>query len=214
VKPFPIILSSPSGGGKTTIAKALMARRTDLGYSVSCTTRPPRPGEENGRDYYFLTPGEFVQRRAAGDFAEWAEVHGRLYGTLRSEVERVMSGGQHVMMDIDVQGAELFARAFPQSVLVFVLPPSAEVLLARLRGRSTENAATLVTRLRSALDELAHVGAYEYVVINDDLEHAVQQVSMILDAESLRRTRSDDLGHRVGQLAEQLEHELTLQTGN
>ena len=214
MKPFPIILSSPSGGGKTTIAKALMARRTDLGYSVSCTTRAPRPGEENGRDYYFLTPAEFIQRRGAGDFAEWAEVHGRLYGTLRSEVERVMGQGQHVMMDIDVQGAELFARAFPQSVLVFVLPPSAEVLLTRLRGRSTENAATLVTRLRSALDELAHVGAYEYVVINNDLEHAVQQVSMILDAESLRRTRSDDLGHRVGQLAEQLEHELTLQTGH
>ena len=214
MKPFPIILSSPSGGGKTTIAKALMARRTDLGYSVSCTTRAPRPGEEHGRDYYFLTPAEFIQRRGAGDFAEWAEVHGRLYGTLRSEVERVMGQGQHVMMDIDVQGAELFARAFPQSVLVFVLPPSAEVLLTRLRGRSTENAATLVTRLRSALDELAHVGAYEYVVINNDLEHAVQQVSMILDAESLRRTRSDDLGHRVGQLAEQLEHELTLQTGH
>jgi guanylate kinase len=214
VKPFPIILSSPSGGGKTTIAKALMSRRTDLGYSVSCTTRAPRPGEEHGRDYYFLTPDEFLRRQAAGDFAEWAEVHGRLYGTLRSEVERVMGQGRHVMMDIDVQGAELFARAFPQSVLVFVLPPSAEVLLTRLRGRSTENAASLATRLRSALDELAHVGAYEYVVINDDLEHAVLQVSMILDAESLRRTRSDDLGHRVGQLAEQLEHELTLQTGN
>ena len=211
MRPFPIILSSPSGGGKTTIARALMARRTDLGYSVSCTTRQPRPGEEDGRDYYFLSPGEFIARRAAGDFAEWAEVHGRMYGTLRSEVERVLAQQRHVIMDIDVQGAALFARAFPQSVLVFVLPPSAEVLLARLRGRSTENASSLVTRLRSALEEIAQVGAYEYVVINDDLDHAVAQVSTIIDAEGLRRTRATDLGHRVGQLAEQLEHELTLE---
>jgi guanylate kinase len=210
VKPFPIILSSPSGGGKTTIARALMARRTDLGYSVSCTTRQPRPGEEDGRDYYFLTPEEFVTRRGAGEFAEWAEVHGRLYGTLRGEVKRVLDAGRHVMMDIDVQGAELFARAFPQAVLIFVLPPSAEVLLARLRGRSTENAASLVARLQSALEEIAQVGAYEYVVINDDLDHAVAQVSTIVDAEGLRRTRATDLGQRIGRLAEQLEHELSL----
>jgi len=126
VNPFPIILSSPSGGGKTTIARELLQNRTDLGYSVSCTTRAPRVGEAEGRDYYFLSRAEFERRRDAGDFAESAQVHGNMYGTLRSEVERVLGAGKHVVMDIDVQGAQQFTRVFPQSVTIFVLPPSAE----------------------------------------------------------------------------------------
>jgi guanylate kinase len=208
VNPFPIILSSPSGGGKTTIARHLLERRRDVGYSVSCTTRAPRPREVHGKDYYFLTRDEFIQRRLAGDFAESAEVHGNLYGTLRSEVARVLGNGQHVMMDIDVQGARQIREAFPSSVTVFVLPPSGEVLLERLRKRKTESPQQLVSRLNSALQELRAVEEYEYVVVNDDLDHAIQSVGAILDAEVLSRERVSGLREQVEQLIHRLEAEV------
>jgi guanylate kinase len=208
MSPFPVILSAPSGGGKTTIARALLARRPELGYSVSCTTRAPRPGEVQGRDYYFMTRGEFLAERERGAFAESAEVHGNLYGTLRSEVERVMAGGQHVVMDIDVQGAVQFVRAFPQSVTIFILPPSAAVLLERLKGRNTESAAQLAARLQSALQELQHVDEYEYVIVNDDLERAVASVESILDAEFVSRERVKNLRQQVGLLIERLGQEI------
>jgi guanylate kinase len=208
MSPFPVILSAPSGGGKTTIARALLARRPELGYSVSCTTRAPRPSEVQGRDYYFMTRGEFLAERERGAFAESAEVHGNLYGTLRSEVERVMAAGKHVVMDIDVQGAVQFVRAFPQSVTIFILPPSAEVLLERLKGRKTESPAQLAARLQSALQELQHVGEYEYVIVNDDLERAVASVESILDAEFVSRERVKNLRQQVGLLIERLEQEI------
>jgi guanylate kinase len=208
VSPFPVILSAPSGGGKTTIARALLARRPDLGYSVSCTTRAPRPGEMAGRDYYFMSRGEFLAERERGAFAESAEVHGNLYGTLRSEVERVVAGGQHVVMDIDVQGAVQFVRAFPQTVTIFILPPSAEVLLDRLRARKTESPAQLAARLQSALQELQQVGEYEYVIVNDDLERAVASVESIIDAEVVSRERVKNLRQQVGLLIQRLEQEI------
>jgi guanylate kinase len=205
---FPVILSAPSGGGKTTIAKALLARRADLGYSVSCTTRAPRPGEIPGRDYIFMSRAEFMAERERGAFAESAEVHGNLYGTRRREVERVMSEGRHVVMDIDVQGAVQFVRAFPQSVTIFILPPSAEVLLERLRARKTESAAQLAARLQSALQELQQVDEYEYVVVNDDLERALASVGSIVDAEIVSRERVKNLRQQVGLLIERLEQEI------
>ena len=205
---FPVILSAPSGGGKTTIARALLARRADLGYSVSCTTRAPRAGEVEGRDYYFMSRAEFIAERERNAFAESAEVHGNLYGTLRREVERVLGEGQHVVMDIDVQGAVKFVRAFPQSVTVFVLPPSAEVLLDRLRARKTESAAQLAARLQSALQELQQVDEYEYVVVNDDLERAVASVGSIVDAEVMSRERVKNLRQQVGLLIQRLEQEI------
>lgn len=208
MNPFPVILSAPSGGGKTTIAHALLERRRDVGYSVSCTTRQPRPGERDGKDYHFLTREAFVVRRNAGDFAESAEVHGNLYGTLRSEIARVLEGGQHVVMDIDVQGARQIRTAFPQSVTVFVLPPSGEVLLERLRGRRTESPMELVARLHSALLELRAVEEYEYVVINDDLERAVASVGAILDAEVVSRERVSGLRRQVAGLIDRLEAEI------
>jgi guanylate kinase len=208
VNPFPVILSAPSGGGKTTIARELLSRRDDLGYSVSCTTRSPRPREVDGRDYYFLSRSDFARRRAHGEFAESAEVHGNLYGTLRTEVERVLAAGKHVIMDIDVQGATQFMRAFPQSVTIFVLPPSAEVLLERLRQRQTESREELAKRLLSALQELQSVEGYEYVVVNDDLEKAVHRVSAIIDAEVVSRERVDGLRYQVSQLIERLEEEI------
>jgi guanylate kinase len=206
--PFPVILSSPSGGGKTTIAQHLLERRNDVGYSVSCTTRVPRAGETHGKDYYFLTREEFLARRDHGDFAESAEVHGNLYGTLRSEVSRVLSAGKHVILDIDVQGARQMMQAFPQSVTIFVLPPSGEVLLDRLRGRKTESPQQLVARLHSALRELRAVDQYEYVVVNDDLVTAVTRVGSILDAEVVSRERVSGLRQQVQSLIERLEAEI------
>jgi guanylate kinase len=186
----------------------LLAKRDDVGYSVSCTTRAPRPREVDGRDYHFLTRDEFLRRRAAGDFAESAEVHGNLYGTLRSEIDRVLGRGQHVIMDIDVQGARQIREAFPTSVTVFVLPPSGEVLLERLRKRKTESPQQLVSRLNSALQELRAVEEYEYVVVNDDLDHAVQRVGAIVDAEVVSRERVSGLRQQVEQLIHRLEAEV------
>ena len=208
MSPFPIILSAPSGGGKTTIAKSLLSRRQDLVYSVSCTTRAPRATEVDGRDYYFISRPEFLAKRAEGAFAESAVVHGNLYGTLRSEVERVLATGRHVVMDIDVQGAVQFMRAFPQTVTIFILPPSAEVLLERLRARETESASQLAVRLQSALQELQQVAEYEYVVVNDDLERAVSSVESIIDAETVSRERVKNLTRQVGLLIERLEQEI------
>ena len=205
---FPIILSAPSGGGKTTIAKALLARRSEIGYSVSCTTRQPRAGEVPGRDYYFITRTEFLSRRERGEFAESAEVHGNLYGTLRKEVLRVLETGKHVLMDIDVQGAVQFTRVFPQSVTIFILPPSGEVLLERLRKRQTESAQELAGRLQSALQELQSVDEYEYVVVNDDLDLAVQRIGSIVDAEVSSRERVVGLRTQVALLIDQLEREI------
>lgn len=208
MNPFPIILSAPSGGGKTTIARALLKRRPDLGYSVSCTTRAPRQGEADGRDYRFMSRAEFLKRREAGEFAESAEVHGNLYGTLKSAVKEVLASGRHIVMDIDVQGAAQFLRVFPDSVTIFVLPPSGDVLLDRLRSRGTESPEQLVARLQSALQELQSVDEYEYVIVNDDLEEAVQRVSSVIDAEIVSRDRVAGLRQQVAYLIERLEQEI------
>jgi len=186
----------------------LLERRSDLGYSVSCTTRPPRDGEADGRDYRFLKLEEFQEARDAGKFAEWAEVHGHYYGTLRSEVERVLASGRHVLMDIDVQGARQFHAAFPDTVLIFVLPPSGEVLKARLAGRKSESRERLLVRLRNARAELGEVGRYHYVVVNDDLERAVDQCGSIIDAEGLRHDRVHEVEAQVEALIAQLEQEI------
>jgi guanylate kinase len=211
---FPIILSAPSGGGKTTIAKALLKGRHDIGYSVSCTTRQPRPGEIPGKDYYFISRKEFITKREQGEFAESAEVHGNLYGTLRSEVLRVLESGKHVLMDVDVQGAVQFTRVFPQAVTIFILPPSAEILLERLRMRETESAQELADRLQSALQELQSVDEYEYVVVNDNLEQAIKRIGSIIDAEVSSRQRVVGLRTQVALLIEQLEREIESRTNS
>jgi guanylate kinase len=208
VTPFPVVLSAPSGSGKTTIARSLMQRRADVGYSVSCTTRTPRPGEKDGVDYWFISDEEFVSRVGKAEFAESALVHGRRYGTLRSEVQKVLDAGKHVIMDIDVQGAEQFVKAFPDSVLIFVIPPSLDALVARLKLRNTETDAQLAERLRNAHTELQDVHRYHWVIVNDHLDAAVEQVSTVIDAESLKRDRVHALDEQVSQLVTRLESQI------
>lgn len=187
------MLSSPSGGGKTTIARHLLEAREDVVYSVSATTRPRRAGEIDAREYHFLDRAEFERRVAAGDFVEWAEYGGNLYGTLRAEVERGLASGRHVVLDIEVAGSRQVRQRFPQAVQVFVLPPSAAALAQRLRGRNTEDPATVARRLLIAGRELEAAREYEYVVVNDDVVDAVSQVAAILDVESRRVRRITNL---------------------
>lgn len=206
--PFPIVLSAPSGGGKTTIARRLLAERGDVGYSVSCTTRAPRPGERDGVDYHFLAKQEFEERAKRGEFAEWAEVHGKRYGTLRSEVGQVMDTGKHVMLDIDVQGARQLTAAYPEAVTIFVVPPTIDVLTARLTGRNSDSKESLDLRLRNAWTELKDAERYQYLVENDSLEHSVARVGAIIDEESVRSERRPAMGRQVDGLVAHLLRDL------
>ena len=193
MKPFLLVLSSPSGGGKTSIAKNLLQARDDLGYSVSATTRPMRPGEREGVDYHFLSREEFLRRREAGEFLESATYGGHLYGTLRSEIDRLFTKGRHAVLDIEIEGARQIRKSFPNSLHVFVLPPSAEVLVRRLTGRNTEDPEVVRARVARAAEELGAVAEYDYAIVNDDLVLAVAQVAAILDAEARRVSRQDTL---------------------
>jgi guanylate kinase len=205
VTPLLLVLSSPSGGGKTTIARRLLDGRADVGYSVSATTRAPRAGEVAGRDYHFLSRPEFERRVGAGDFLEHAAYGGNLYGTLRSEIERIFAAGRHAVLDIEVEGARQVRRNLPDGVYVFVLPPSGAELVRRLEGRNTEDAAAVRRRLEHAAQELAAVGEYDYAIVNDDLARAVIQVSAILDAETKRVARQNGLSELVAGLRREIE---------
>jgi guanylate kinase len=193
VKPFLLVLSAPSGGGKSSIARNLLQGRDDLGYSVSATTRPMREGEREGVDYHFLSREEFVRRRDAGEFLEWATYGGHLYGTLRSEIERIFARGRHAVLDIEIEGARQIRANFPNSLHVFVLPPSAEALVGRLTGRKTEPVEVIRERVSRAADELTAVAEYDYALVNEELVVAVAQVAAILDAEARRVSRQDTL---------------------
>jgi guanylate kinase len=185
VKPVVVVLAAPSGGGKTTIARALVARWPErYGFSVSATTRPPRPGERNGEDYFFLSNDEFRRRQAAGEFLEWAEYAGELYGTLKAEVDRLLAAGRHVLLDIEVQGARQVRKRYPPpaSRAVFILPPSAAELLRRLEGRRTESPSEMAKRLETAIRELRQAEAFDHVVVNDDLDTAVATVHKLVEA--------------------------------
>ena len=178
-----VILSAPSGGGKTTIARRLERARADVGFSVSATTRPPRENERHGIDYYFFSQEEFRRRQEAGEFLEWAAYAGHLYGTLLAEVERVLDADRHVLLDIEVQGAEQVRRLRPEALAIFVVPPSAAALLDRLTGRRTEATDEVVRRVARAIGELEAAGAYDSVVVNDYVDRAVRAVSAVIDGE-------------------------------
>jgi guanylate kinase len=175
----PVVLSAPSGGGKTTIARSLVSREEDFAFSVSATTRSRRGGEVHGVDYWFLSREEFVRRVERGEFAEWAEVHGDLYGTPLSSLAAAGRGGRHVILDIDVQGARQIREAVPQALLLFILPPSVDILLSRLKARGTEEGPAIRRRLSTARDELEAAEAFDFFVVNDDLERAIGEVRTI-----------------------------------
>jgi guanylate kinase len=178
-----LILSGPAGAGKTTIVKRLLAESpVPLEMSVSATTRPPRPNEVDGKDYYFLSREEFLRRRDAGEFIEWAEVHrsGHLYGTLASEVERIEASNQWVLLEIDVEGALNVMKLYPDAISVFLETPSMEEYERRLRSRGTETEEVIQKRLRTAREELQYAVRYKYRVVNDDLDRAVEEVRQLL----------------------------------
>jgi guanylate kinase len=176
------ILSAPSGAGKTTLRQAALTRVADLSYSVSYTTRAPRPGERHGRDYVFITAEEFEAGIRDGRWAEWARVHGRYYGTSARFLERERAAGRDVLLDIDVQGAQQICARYPESVTIFVLPPSLEVLEQRLRARGTERPEEIAVRLRNARHEMEQGRRYRHLIINDDLPTAVEELVAIIEA--------------------------------
>lgn len=197
------VLSSPSGAGKTTLSKRLLAADPGLTMSVSVTTRPPRPNEVEGRDYFFVSKSEYQHMVKAGELLEHAHVLGNDYGTPRGPVEKALSAGRDVLFDIDWQGAQqLEASARDDLVKVFVLPPSLAELERRLRTRAQDTAAVIAGRMARALDEMSHWAEYDYVIINTDIDVSERRLMAILEGERCRRTRQTGLGDFVRSMRE------------
>lgn len=185
-----IIISSPSGGGKGTLIKELRAMQPELGYSCSHTTRPKRFGEEEGREYFFISEEEFKRRIEAGDFLEYAVVHGNHYGTSLAESRKVFNTGKDLVVEVDVQGAlQIMEKVPDDSVSVFILPPSFEVLRARLTARATEDLEELKTRLQNSFDEVMQYSKFDYVIINENLTAAARELASIVVSERNRTNR-------------------------
>lgn len=193
------VVSSPSGGGKGTLIQRMLNKVSSLSYSISFTTRTPRNGEVDGREYFFVTREKFEQMVAANEFLEWAPVHGKLYGTARNQVLREISAGRDIVLEVDVQGAASIRALVPDSVSVFILPPSFDVLRQRLLDRGTDSPEELDLRLRNAPTELRDYEAFQYLIINDDVERASDQLSAIVHAERARLHRQ---GPRVKHMVE------------
>ncbi|MFA6318371.1 MAG: guanylate kinase [Elusimicrobiota bacterium] len=197
-KGLAIILSAPSGTGKSTICQRLLKSRKNIRYSITCTTREPRPGEVDGKHYFFVGQDEFKRRIRNHEFVEWAMVHDHYYGVPRGFLEDCLAKGLDVLLAIDVQGARTVKRKVPDCVLIFLLPPSIGTLKERLQSRH-EASASLAKRLANSRGELGAAKSYDYLVVNDDLDKAVAQISSIITAESLRlsRRRQVDLDHLI-----------------
>ena len=192
-RPFPLVIAAPSGAGKTSLARALVETRSDMVFSLSATTRAPRPGERDGVDYRFVDDAGFDALERTGDLLEWAHVHERRYGTLKSGVNAALAAGKTVVLDIDVQGAQQVHRALSDAVLVFVLPPSVSEMKRRLHQRGSESDEQLVTRMRTARAELDAVKDFDYVVVNDEFEDALRTIEAIVAAERERVDRQPDI---------------------
>ncbi len=192
-----VVISAPSGGGKGTILKELFAKDNNLVLSVSATTRSPRPGEEHGKQYYFLQKEEFEELISQGKMLEYAQYVGNYYGTPREPVEQWMAQGKDVVLEIEVQGGAQIKKLMPGCVSIFILPPSMEVLEKRLRDRGTEEDATVRKRLEKAREEIPHAKDYDYVVFNDRLEDAVEDLRAILRAEKRKYHRNETAVERV-----------------
>ena len=201
----PIVLSAPSGAGKTTIARALVRDSEDVVFSVSATTRPARDGEVDGVDYDFMSETVFRAMIEADEFVEWAEVHGHLYGTSRRALQAALDEDRFLILDVDVQGAMQMRERVPDVVLVFVLPPSADALVERLAERGTEGEDTVAQRIENARAELEQASRFDYIVINENLDQAIEEVRSIVSAEGRRADRAIDLSDRIRQLQAQID---------
>ncbi|MBC9073215.1 guanylate kinase [Thauera sp. CAU 1555] len=180
------IVTAPSGAGKTTLVRGLLERDPKVQLSISFTTRDPRPGEQNGREYHFVDVDRFRSLRDSGEFLEWAEVHGNYYATSRTWLKEQIAAGRDTLLEIDWQGAQQVRKAFPDAVGVFILPPSFEELESRLRGRGTDSDAVISRRLLGARGEMRHVGEFDYVIINNELQAAVDDLVAVVRAARLR----------------------------
>jgi len=200
-----LVMSSPSGAGKTTLSRRLLAADPMITMSVSVTTRPPRPGEVNGKDYHFITQEEFARLRDRNDLLEYAEVFGNFYGTPKRPVTEVLQAGRDVLFDIDWQGTQQLGAAMEDDLVrIFILPPSAEELRERLIGRAQDSASTVAKRMAKAADEISHWPEYDYVIVNESLEKAGAEIEAILTAERLRRRRQLGLTAFVRELTKAL----------
>jgi guanylate kinase len=191
------VVSSPSGGGKGTLIQRVLKRLPDLSYSVSYTTRKPRNGEVHGREYFFVTREQFAEMIERNDFLEWANVHSHLYGTSRNQVATDVSSGRDIVLEVDVQGASSIRNLISDSVSVFILPPSLEVLRERLISRGTDSSDELALRLRNAPEELKAYRTFDYVIINDDVEQAAAKLMAIIEGERMRLARQEEKIKRV-----------------
>lgn len=179
------VVAAPSGAGKTTLVRRLLDRQADIGLSISFTTRPPRPGETDGRAYHFTDVATFKGMIDRGEFVEWAEVHGNFYGTSKTWIAERMAAGRDLLLEIDWQGARQVRAIFPDTIGIFILPPSVEELERRLAGRGTDSAEVIARRLAAARAEMSHVGEFDYVIINDELEQAVEDLCCVVRASRL-----------------------------
>ena len=192
-----VVVSSPSGGGKGTLIRRALKTVPNLGYSVSFTTRPAREGEIDGRDYFFVPVAEFKQKVEAGDFLEWAVVHGNLYGTSYAQVQRELIEGHDIILEIDVQGAASVRKLVDDAVSIFILPPTFEILRARLEARGSERPDDLALRLRNSRGEVEHYREFQYLIINDDADRAAAQLASIIYAERARCERQQQAAQRM-----------------
>lgn len=183
------MVAAPSGAGKSTLVNALLKQEPDIRLSISLTTRAPRPGEQDGREYHFIAVEEFLRRRAEGEFLECAEVHGNYYATSRALIHDAMQAGTDILLEIDWQGAQQVKLQFPQAVGIFILPPSFEALEERLNRRGQDSAQTINRRLLAAGGEIAHAPEFEYVIINQDFDRALGQLAAIVTATRCRFSR-------------------------
>jgi guanylate kinase len=184
-----VVVSAPSGAGKTTLCREVRRLLPDLAYSVSYTTRPPRPGEVDGADFYFVTESAFTELREAGGFAEWARVHGNLYGTHAGAIERSLAAGRDILLDIDTQGARQLRARYPEAVLIFIIAPSVAELEQRLRERASDAGDEIARRLARARQEIPLWRQYDYLIVNRDVKDAVEQLATVIQAERCRTTR-------------------------
>ena len=182
------IVAAPSGAGKTTLVRLLLEKDSGIRVSISSTTRQPRTGENDGREYNFVGVQHFLDMVSQGEFLEWAEVHGNYYGTSKRWIEKEMEAGRDVLLEIDWQGAQQVRKVFPEAIGIFILPPSLEELKSRLSGRGTDSAETIARRIAAARDEMRHVDEFDYVIINDELQQALDNLISIICASRLQYT--------------------------